>query len=335
MSGGAWSNDSVTTLVIPTGATTGARIVLNGLTGQIQVFDSTNALVGQIDSAGIVALGTNGSLVRIYDVAGIARLGLLPGGGNVNEASVIAGLAGSQPQLVIRSPQQTSTTPNNQSLVELTGATAALPATVLVNADAVSLGGNSSSVNVGGIGSGPGQAAITTPNTSIGLDGGALSILNNITFFATSVSLIGVSQVDDGTNRLYLLRALDNFDATATLTLAVASAAIAGCANTYTNLIAGTKWSAVGTFDCGLGAVANTDIGELWVNTNGGGLVKQTGDASYNGGVNTRSGITRSWSGTFAAGGTLAFQLQGRQAGAGGVNVMANPGTTLQVSIYQ
>lgn len=42
----AWSNDAVDTLVIPTGATSGARIVLDGTTGEILVYNSANALVG-------------------------------------------------------------------------------------------------------------------------------------------------------------------------------------------------------------------------------------------------------------------------------------------------
>lgn len=47
-----WSNDQFTgTLVIPTGATSGARIELNGTTGRIEVYDATDALVYVIDGA--------------------------------------------------------------------------------------------------------------------------------------------------------------------------------------------------------------------------------------------------------------------------------------------
>jgi hypothetical protein len=46
MANNAWSNDSITTLVIPTGATTGARIVLDGTTGTISVYNSAGTLVG-------------------------------------------------------------------------------------------------------------------------------------------------------------------------------------------------------------------------------------------------------------------------------------------------
>jgi hypothetical protein len=42
-----WTNQGITTLVIPTGATTGARVVIDGTTGQISVYNSSNQLVGQ------------------------------------------------------------------------------------------------------------------------------------------------------------------------------------------------------------------------------------------------------------------------------------------------
>jgi hypothetical protein len=47
-----WSNDQFTgTLVIPTGATTGARIEIDGATGRIEVYDAANVLVYVIDGA--------------------------------------------------------------------------------------------------------------------------------------------------------------------------------------------------------------------------------------------------------------------------------------------
>jgi len=43
-----WTNPlPITTFVIPSNATTGARIVLNGVTGDIEVYNSANDLVGQ------------------------------------------------------------------------------------------------------------------------------------------------------------------------------------------------------------------------------------------------------------------------------------------------
>lgn len=47
-----WSNDQFTgTLVIPTGATTGARVEINGTTGRIEVYDANDDLAYVIDGA--------------------------------------------------------------------------------------------------------------------------------------------------------------------------------------------------------------------------------------------------------------------------------------------
>src|SRR4051812_46618113 len=45
-----WTNTNVDTLVIPTGATTGARIVLDGVTGVITVYDASNNVSAEISS---------------------------------------------------------------------------------------------------------------------------------------------------------------------------------------------------------------------------------------------------------------------------------------------
>lgn len=64
---GGWTNDAITSLVIPTGATTGARVEINGLTGQILVYDSTNTLVGQFDPTGLWIYDADGSYVHAFD----------------------------------------------------------------------------------------------------------------------------------------------------------------------------------------------------------------------------------------------------------------------------
>lgn len=291
-----------------------------------------------------IASGSNGSFVELHSVGNTAEIAVEPGGGNVNAATIKGGVtAGGQPQLLITSPQQTLTSPNSTASVIVQGANASLAESFIgLNADAVQIigaAGNSgvgdAVLNLGNLqGSPAGVNLGIVGGSSLGIDGGGLSIANNITLSTGSVSFL-ITTMDDGTNRLYLLRTLDNFDCSSTLTLTTTSTLITGCQHTYTNIKAGSRWSVIGTFDCGLGGTANTDIGELWVNQNGAGLVHQTGDASFNGGLNTRAGVTRSWSGVFTAGGTIIFQLQGRQGGAGGTNVMATPGTTMQVAIYQ
>lgn len=61
-----WTNDGVTTLTVPTGATSGARIVIDGTTGQILIYDAGNQLIGKLDPAGIEFL-TGGAIVRMYE----------------------------------------------------------------------------------------------------------------------------------------------------------------------------------------------------------------------------------------------------------------------------
>ena len=53
---GGWTNDLIITFVVPSNATTGARIVLDGLTGLFQVYDSLNRVVVQMGNASPVLL---------------------------------------------------------------------------------------------------------------------------------------------------------------------------------------------------------------------------------------------------------------------------------------
>jgi hypothetical protein len=53
--GGGWTTIPVGTLVVPTGATSGARIVIDGVNGNIKIYNASNALVSQIDSNGIIS----------------------------------------------------------------------------------------------------------------------------------------------------------------------------------------------------------------------------------------------------------------------------------------
>lgn len=60
--GNSWSNTSTTTLVIPTGATTGARVVIDGTTGFISVYNAANQLVDTIGGPdGAITVQTPGS----------------------------------------------------------------------------------------------------------------------------------------------------------------------------------------------------------------------------------------------------------------------------------
>jgi hypothetical protein len=63
-----WSEFPLTTLVLPQDWQPGQpRIVLNGDTGQIQIFNGANVLIALIDATGMWVLDADGSYVRIYD----------------------------------------------------------------------------------------------------------------------------------------------------------------------------------------------------------------------------------------------------------------------------
>lgn len=92
----SWTNNSITSLTIPTGATTGERIVIDGTTGLISVYNQFGNLVDQIGGANgaIISFTTGhttdialqeGALLLGHADAGFAGAGsisgrLLPGG---------------------------------------------------------------------------------------------------------------------------------------------------------------------------------------------------------------------------------------------------------------
>jgi hypothetical protein len=67
-------------LVLPWGAITGARLVLDGTTGSIQVFNAANELIVSLDANGVEALGTaaSGSYVLMNNAGAQAQFSLNP-----------------------------------------------------------------------------------------------------------------------------------------------------------------------------------------------------------------------------------------------------------------
>lgn len=77
-----WEDETNDIFVIPTGATSGARIVLDGTTGKISVYDAGGNLVATIDSSGLTALGgaaNAGAAINIgVTGAGVEQLQFTP-----------------------------------------------------------------------------------------------------------------------------------------------------------------------------------------------------------------------------------------------------------------
>jgi hypothetical protein len=163
-----------------------------------------------------------------------------------------------------------------------------------------------------------------------------LKLTSGITGTVNSSLDLTTQQINYNGSRAWLLTALQNNDCSSNLTLGGASAPIPGCAQGFGSaLLPGTKFSVTMTVDSSIGTTSVTNIGEMWVSTNGGAFAKLTGDINHATGVNTRASCTRTWSGIFVAGGSIGFEPRGRFVGTGGTNAFFSPHTTVQYSIWQ
>lgn len=322
---------SLRSLVLPFGATTGTRIVLDGVNGLIQVYNAANTLVLQIDGSTVLetfsATGLQSS-VTLHD----GEVDIFPShiaAANLIAASLVAINTTTGPVLTVTSPQQTDTAPTTTAVIRLQGANSTSNRSLAsFGADIAQLSGfNGSLVAAGSDQLGTGGVVI------VGLLGGSqinvdtsLSGPNTIDFLTGQLTYAGV--------RAFLLTDTDVFPCSAALTLGGASAPIVGCAHTYA-VKAGTKWKATLTTDA---IISNTfanivTIGQLVVDG-----VTQTAQALYSNGntaIAARSTVSQHYSGVFAAGGNLAFQARGLFSGAGGVQQFGTVHTTLAVDIYQ
>lgn len=68
---GAWTNDRQTSITLPTGATTGQRIVLNGVTGEIDIYDAANNWIVTINPSNGLFLSPN---ITNFTTAGYVQI---------------------------------------------------------------------------------------------------------------------------------------------------------------------------------------------------------------------------------------------------------------------
>lgn len=103
---------SLRTLVLPWGAKSGPRTVLDGTTGRIEVYDSAGVRIALIDSTGIWAQASDGSYVRMYAAAGApAALDAMPAPATYAPATIRTGTdpVSGQSSTMLRGPQGTIT----------------------------------------------------------------------------------------------------------------------------------------------------------------------------------------------------------------------------------
>lgn len=286
-------------LVLPYGATTGTRIVLDGVNGVIQVYDTTNTLIAQIDGNGITSLNSFGDSTML--TGSKTTWANVPPGGSTIDPGYIQSVGGPGiPQLFIVAPDYNSS--GVGTYIIMSGSDGNVPSTdsqMLIQAQQIHLAARFSFID------------IDQSNTP------------------------GINIVNNGSRAYIITNPAVVTRASSALVLGGAAATIPGLGQTYTNLRANAQWKATLITDSIIAATnANiTTIGELIV---GGAL--QTGQCLFanstalNGG---RACVSQQWSGTFAAGGTLTFSATGKFVGAGGTQQFAATHTSLMVEIDQ
>lgn len=293
----AWSNDSVTTFVVPTGhdPNTGPVIVLDGTTGTETligsgggkiILDPNNAFP-QIEF--LSRDGTNTAFINAVTDASPSQVDL-----GINSGKVDIGDG------IFRTGRLYLNDSNDQ--VSLEWVETAAPnhrngGYFVANAFGCSIGYN----NNGTI-----DYFFTMSGTGLSLDG----------------------------TRVYLIdHPAKDYDASATLTLTNLAQPIAGCTTgtDLNGLRAGAVWTAILTCDSSIGAVAGiTTVGELVVDG-----VTQTKQVLHATGANTRGTFTQKWSGTFAAAGNHTISATGRFVGGASTNTFNATHTSLQVQVAQ
>jgi len=267
-----------------TGTDPGAHVKITG--GQILIYDSTNTLVGQLDQNGIEALGSNGSIASLFTLAGQAQAGFLPGGGNVNAGQVIGEMSGSVPELLLSSPQQTLTSPNDRAFCILSGATNALDSNAALVATIVGLSG-ASAVNM------------TTPQVELNSNRAFLTTFEENFPLTANLVLTGVNQpVKFG----------------ASLPSGVTPNATTGII-TVTTISANARWSVDVWIDAQVNTAGDTIVADLSVD----GSIVNGEPIEAVAGATGRATVSQGYNDKFASAGNHTFQLLARRAAGAGV----------------
>lgn len=124
---------SLKILILPAGAINGPRIILNGITGKIELYNAANILVGEWDPTSLDVINpNNGSRVTLDpNTFGVAAIRFdppdSPGIGNYNTATILSNyvLTDETPYLALFSPQVPGDT---SSRITLYGENSVIPA---------------------------------------------------------------------------------------------------------------------------------------------------------------------------------------------------------------
>lgn len=273
-----------------------------------------NTLIRDAIQSGNYVLNTSGWAINVDGTAQFFNVTIIGNdlkviGSNGSLVEILSSAGGTQAEVLLSPPTQTGGVTQLPGGLVAFAQTPGSPKPVLQVFSPTFNGNASAGINIQGA-----SADNATP-----------SLINLL----TSMLQVNGSQV-------WVLAHLDQLDCSGNLTLGGASTLIPGCTVTYTGLPAGSTWDAELSVDSSIGGTSGvTNVGELWVQLNGGTLTKATGDINSSPGINTRVPGSRTWSGTIAAGGTLHIEAHGRFIGGGGVNAFFSPHTTLQVHVNE
>lgn len=165
---------------------------------------------------------------------------------------------------------------------------------------------------------GPYDNFIKIDNGSITINGCPLNLLTN--------------SIKYGAVQTWLLTHQDQYNCSGNQAITLARTPIGGLLSTNYTVRAGSKWTVRITLDASIGATNTLAQGELGVSLGGAAFAFQVGMARCSG-VNTEQSPSQTWSGTFAAGGTIQFQAY--ITGSVAANNIFSPHTSMNVEISE
>jgi len=284
-----------------TGTDPGAHVIITG--GQILIYDSTNTLVGQLDQNGIESLGSNGSIASLLTLAGQAQARFLPGGGNVNAGQIVGEMSGSVPELLVSSPQQTLTSPNDRAMMALFGATNLIDSTASLLATIVDLSATS-------------LVNLTTPQVQLNSSRAFLTTFEENFPLTAGLTLTG-------SNQPVKLGASTPSGVTPNATTGII---------TVTTGNANARWSVDVWIDAQLNTAGDTIVADLSVD----GTIVNGEPIEAVAGATGRATVSQGYNDKFAAAGSHTFQLLARRAGGAGVgDVVGATHTKLRIVLKE
>jgi hypothetical protein len=304
-------------------------------TGSAQFNDVT--IVGN----DLKVLGLNGSYVEIKSGSSAAEIDVEPGGGNVTPGTIIGGKTPSQePLLTFTSPQQTLNAPNSRSSLTLQGANNVNNASFISgSADEIQMVGLAGTLGPGsaGVVLGAQQGSTAGVNvfaaaSSIGMDGGGLSVANEICLNASNITIIDTTSIiKRGGDQVDPLHLQNEYKGNSTQTVtATTNALVAGTSASFNTVVANAKVTVRLTADVSINNAGTTSVCVLVVDGN-----TFTDEAHFGGAIGARCTAGQNYSFQVVTPGAHTIQMSTKCAGAGQSFTLNANHTKLCVEVFE